>query len=63
MNSALCPFHWHENPRPSIFARDPYFQPKNLKRVDLKPMPLSSFTSPIPTTAESDRTNAIRGRG
>lgn len=20
------PFHWHEDPRPSIFAKDPYFR-------------------------------------
>lgn len=23
--SANCPFHWHENPRPSVFATDSKF--------------------------------------
>jgi hypothetical protein len=28
------PFHWKHDPRPSIFANDIYFRPKNAKTYD-----------------------------
>lgn len=28
------PFHWRENPRPSVFAIDPFFRPKRMQTYD-----------------------------
>ena len=58
------PFRYWEVKRPSIFADDK----KNAnqytagRKVNLAPMPASSFCTLIPTRAEQDRTNSIKGR-
>jgi len=56
----VCPFHWAENRRPSIFVLDPknFPPPLKAKRVDLTP----NRESHITTRSESDRTLAIAGR-
>ena len=51
--------------RPSIFASDNQFNgrgPSKVKRVNLAPQRGSSFTAPITTIKQADRTNSIKGR-
>lgn len=52
--TSKCPFHWQENPRPSIFARDPRFTPTVLGITH-------SEVSSVSATRNIDRTTKRTG--
>jgi hypothetical protein len=56
------PFRWAEYPRPSIFLDDKKSANQHTagRKVNLEPMPATSFCSHIATPKESDRTNSIK---
>lgn len=60
--SILSPFRWKDDPKESVMAKEK----KNAnqytvgRRVNLAPMPASSFSGHIATPDESRKTNSIK---